>query len=1390
MNTVYSTILITLLNFVAGQILPPRSDLSQAILMAEDCSQYTFVTPDSTFVLSEVCASQNESDFYYEISYEHLFEDLCECDDDLIFLMGKDGAEPDIADSDFTRNVVEDGGDGSFDVNVGPGVNADLNIFFLHLGEEPSSAGGCVFPSDCSDTIPHDIVNAKTALLFAPINVEASDNAFDDQIEISWEKGTDVPEEMTGYRLYREGILIAELSGTTYSYIDSGLQPGDEYNYGVTTITIEGALFYTTPPPGTNFSLGAVKVMPFHESNAAEDQGSALSIGLEASDGTKYGVSLLEWNDLSKAADDVRIERSIPGEIERLELDILNKNATTFADETGIPGFEYTYYVTPIKEGIDFETGTDNGYSRPNGTIKGHVRSNLGAGVSGVEIHVNLLSPIPAGGAETPLTCDSTYCATTDAEGYYEIKNIYYHEEATFSIRPEKSGLIMHEFSPEASTRSLDVNSKSASGVDFTDLTVFTVGGRITYPPDQNSAACGVDSVSIFLNNNDFGILTDAEGYWDFAIQDEGEFTFTPRFLHHAFENTFGDSSITLQILGDNTDINFEDVENDSLTLVVQAGCNASLGNGVEILLTAPQGCFNQTYTIDETGVITIQDLPARDYEVQVVDIISTSSNVTNILDQIGNMPIKIDLTLRDTSVVSTIAEDTIYIPEILETLSNDSIIIVQVADTIFAGDTITTVMDVEPKVSFIYRSPLEISLDFEEAGAIKTSCPNSEGDNIVIMEQGMTYPLIFNVKEMLGEDCYIDTGFLKIYDFISDRGNEPVEVPIKGGVAIYTVNAGDPEIASNPDFHDHEKLLYVVPYVDLLEPEPLEYWVIVTGAKGKTPTFITRTPEIPWLILHDPPGDNSYAYVEKGTTYSSFTMNESFYGGSAGAFANILVGAKIKTPFSGHGFGTIINFEIEAGRDNFNREGLRTTMTFNETFSTSSLPNLTGDAGDVYIGTAYNQEFSLAESLAYDPDNCTATVDIIPALAATDFATTFVYTEHHVKNTLIPTIGFLIQEILNDREFNQLSLEDQIEVQNLISDTVTWNQILRQNELARDENASFQENISFSAGAPIARDYESEVSASTSYEYNIFVNTDFALGAKIDNEGGAWFDSELGVMGKFRWSTTTEEGADFGSSRTVGYVLDDDDIGDFFSVDILEDEDYDVPAFRLKLGTTSCPQEEGTQARDTASIFITPPEISNVPANEPANITAILTNRSESLETREYEVRVVSTTNPDGAKIYLGGQLINQKPASFFLDYNDPKTLSLSVEKGPLASNYENIGIMIYPPCEYELWQDNGNLKNVDTAYIQLLNFQTECSNVTLRNPDDGWLINQNTGNLLQTTFSGYDINNEKLESITLQIKSEGQGYFDYMTIEKSDLIGPNYDLFADLNGIDFPQW
>jgi trimeric autotransporter adhesin len=1187
---------------------------------------------------------------------------------------------------------------------------------------------------------------------------------------LSWSKGSNIPDSYSigeseyklYYKVYRgttntpgSAGYVTTLAADVKNWTDNTVPPNTQYYYWVTTYT-DGFGGKESARTTANALLGKTKALT-----------------LTASDGTSTTRVKLDWPSYADFAEEIRVERNDPkvsGGKE--ELSILSKNATAYNDMDAIPGYNYTYYLLPIKTGRTFTPVTDTGYKSPNGTISGYVKSILNAGVSGVKVTANPVGTLTPGAVNMPA---GGYSAITDADGYFEIREIYYFDGAEFNIVPEKS---LHVFTPALIVRRLDLNSKSASGINFTDESVYTVGGMITYP-QTTITACGVPDVEIKINGESRGVYTKPDGSWRFTIIDEKEYTFKPVFLNHRFENADGLTEQKVFVNSSNLNINFTDKQKDDIIVRVQGGCGEALAEKAYVRVTSPGNCYDEPYETDENGILTITGLPARKYFIEVTGL--SPDNYT-IFEQIGNgKTIEVDITERKTEEITQTLYDTVIVPGYTRTLPNDSVVVVG-PDTTITSTTETIVQEIIPAADFIYHSPLKIVVDFAEAGAIIPGCECEPGQEIMLMEQNVPYNIVFEVLEELG-NCPVEQGTLRIFDFISDIGDKPVDIPIENGFAYYTVVPGLPKIAESTT-HNHEKLLYVMPRVGFLDSEPYEYWAIVTGVKTYASSFTTRSPELPFLILHDPPGDKSSAFVEEGKVIRNFNTVQYQVGGELGAFANLLVGAKVLTPFSSNAFGTKININIAAGTDEFWKSGFESTITFKEKFSTSDMENLTGDMGDVYIGGSLNQEFSRGDELTFDKENCKVNIETVPTIDLAGFATTFVYTEKHIRYTLIPLLGSLRADVIRGRPESELSEEDKFIANQLQFDSLHWENVIAKNAENRGDKAVFKKNISFSAGAPYSGEYSAEDKWSESFEYNAYVNTDFLLGIKIDNESGIWFDSELGITAKLRFATKGESGTDSTLTRTVGYTLDDGDMGDFFSVDIKEDKAYGVPAFKLLLGTSSCPHEPGTQPRDEAQIEIYPAQINNVPIGGKAVMTAQLINDSQSRETREYSVQVVSTSNPDGALVKLAGESINFKPASFWMDYNQQYDIALTVEKGPFASNYDSIGIMMFPSCEMDLWNDGGDITSGDTAWI-FVNFESECSSVSLQLPGNGWMVNQNSNNNLHIAFKGYDLNNKMLESITLQYKREGQGWTDITTITKDMLSGFIYDYNFDVSGL-----
>lgn len=102
-------------------------------------------------------------------------------------------------------------------------------------------------------------INNDTQPPTAPTNLTAT-AASSTQIDLSWNASTDNV-GVTGYKVYRDNVLVATVPSTTYS--DSGLSPQTTYSYQVSAVDAAGnespksssALATTQPPPPSSLSI-------------------------------------------------------------------------------------------------------------------------------------------------------------------------------------------------------------------------------------------------------------------------------------------------------------------------------------------------------------------------------------------------------------------------------------------------------------------------------------------------------------------------------------------------------------------------------------------------------------------------------------------------------------------------------------------------------------------------------------------------------------------------------------------------------------------------------------------------------------------------------------------------------------------------------------------------------------------------------------------------------------------------------------------------------------------------------------------------------------------------------------------------------------------------------
>jgi len=785
-----------------------------------------------------------------------------------------------------------------------------------------------------------------------------------------------------------------------------------------------------------------------------------------------------------------------------------------------------------------------------------------------------------------------------------------------------------------------------------------------------NEGMCFAKDVEIWVNGIYSGVNTNDSGGYTLTVPRIDNYTFKPKMEGHCFSP---DSIVTL-IVDDKSDVNFEDTTLFTLSGFIKGSCDYFIGQAeVRIFSKNELGCYDSTiYTDDSIGYYSIT-LPAMEYNVEVTGF-------------------------------TTVDEYIVTNEEVLQ---------------YFTTEAVNLSLNDEEK-DFILRKPPMLNV----TGFENIECGDYTG--IPIVHQNYEYNIEFEVNEHIGDaTCPADTGFVIVFNGLVNGPMQTDTIPLVDGIAEYQLIPGDPNIIP-----PHTKLLEAQAHV-IGEIDDYNQQVLVEGNHPREKTYTSVSPEIPFMILRDPPGDGSYSYLEKGTTTETSLKFMTQQSGSVNAW----VEAKAGVAFSA-GEGVSFDFaawgsikgSLEVGASVSNGTEHNMTITNGQTFSTSESPDFIGEEGDLFAGAAMNIIYALTDIIEYDAENCSVNKYAKIIMGVDGFETEFIYTESHIANSLIPQLEQLRDIYLSEGSDSAKIYQNQISA---------WQQALTRNKNLK-EKAEFIENRSFSSGGRVETFEEVIESSTVTYEFALYVEAGVAIEAGIEAAGSG---VSGGVEAKFRAEFGDFESTTEIQSTKTGYVLDDDDEGDFFSVDISADGVYGTPVFKLVSGRSSCPWEENTQPREGVQL-ITDTFLETVDDPEGEAIFRLqLGNTSQSDDDRMYNLVFLQASNPDGAEISLGGSQVQGGVLTpYYIPAGGSKEATITVKRGPLAYHYNNLQFTLLSNCEDENIADTVSLS---------AHFASLCSEVSMQKPHDNWVINKARDNL-PLRLEGYDISS--MELIKLQ--------------------------------------
>lgn len=583
-------------------------------------------------------------------------------------------------------------------------------------------------------------------------------------------------------------------------------------------------------------------------------------------------------------------------------------------------------------------------------------------------------------------------------------------------------------------------------------------------------------------------------------------------------------------------------------------------------------------------------------------------------------------------------------------------------------SETFTTVdgqeLTSEPyhmKKSFIYYSPIKLGFISQEEDlavvlngeSYTLDTASTPFENTAFYTQNNFYTVKMDIvqsyknyddnatdpsitKEYFSDGTFIITNNLEI----SGNYQKPV-LSDDNTHYIYRFRAGDPNSFYDSKFSKTLQIQYQTDPSNVLSLNGAfkKDGVILGKVEPQNVNFIT-IPQTPDIILRDPPGSNSFASIQKGTSIQfDQTFSDSFSNSNS---SSLFVSAIPSIEFSsGAGFFSI-NTNIEpvvTGEEDITTQTTKTNSrtnsvnyTFNTTISTSDDPGMVGANADLYIGTSTNFLIGEAKNISFHTEDRTVpggtstfsqsyAIPIVEGNGAklylreetTEFfgvqpgGTTFMYTQDYILNTLIPDFEQkAITPPTPSDEMDGSTAATAYKSGDYYSNAAkNWKKIIQDNERAKylainqrdaylssvtstfdgvGANQSALDNLvnqhsfkNLSFDAGLGS-YEDSFTTLQIEENSL--ETEVGISVEFESEFGL-FINNYGASVKFNQTTNSTDLSSTNAINenltTISYTLRDNDDHNVLSVDVVNMFDGNGPIFITEAGATSCPYEGAT---------------------------------------------------------------------------------------------------------------------------------------------------------------------------------------------------------------------
>ena len=692
---------------------------------------------------------------------------------------------------------------------------------------------------------------------------------------------------------------------------------------------------------------------------------------------------------------------------------------------------------------------------------------------------------------DVPTTSQLGFRSYTDTDGSYSLRSLPYRGNGTTYMVIPRLGI--HKFESEKELRLLSEKSQSHT-VNFTDKSSFEVSGKVYYDGGEvpvEGVMFKVDGVVVMDGKNNI-IKTDADGHFTINVP-VGTHEVRAELANHTFkkdgritnldgsDRNYQDMLPGVEII-DITRVRYIGrVAGGGIQEEYPLGHSLSknnLADGIKVTLTyqgkyeAYSGSVEKTYEHFDNPYVkggpktntanfsgnTITVIPNAETGEFMVDLLPLSYSVKVAVpgyDNISGNNEPVDLTncfVKQYSVneyVDSVSVEGQYINR------TDSVEYNQMSKFIAKVDPSILVKQLEngSEIDYFGKEKIKVTTLDNSNSYELTTYDKDTGKYVIgmpIYEQyqnvtfGITTAEVYRYKDVNGNDKEgVEEDIVAVPEATlsfggdlaySGKGEEDEEegddeeiVTDENGYAEWTFQVDEPNTTSGL-----RSVSMTMTYDGSDKPIDWDgkFNAVVIGSVINGSDFITEGPDKLMFVLRDPPGTNSYSYLEKGITVS----RTSSYTGELVNNFNITstkkVGAAVIT-FVGLGAGSINNTELK----NENGFGVsQTTMIggtnsdyseFSTTtrFTTSSDPLYVGSNGDLYVGYSTNIGVGTTDNIAVmsqkeDTKNADA-YTVLEDLTSKDaeyvvvktrglslaekYKTMFAYPQVFLENTMIP---------------------------------------------------------------------------------------------------------------------------------------------------------------------------------------------------------------------------------------------------------------------------------------------------------------------------------------------------------------------------------------------------